>query len=360
MTAEEYCRTTFNRSPKSLSEMLSEDEDFILSFFNKVQLSLSEDTEEELKAHLEQAEISAEKLIAGNVSRLFSDTLIHLPEIKDEYMFLKEDVANEIINEIPPPNLNLLIESGAAPELDTACKKLAVTRFTENKEWQHNYQKKLAQTIQSDYQKRQMELLTVETSTLLQALLSSKNTIKPWRSSHSKENGLIILFNEVGPDLHLSNLLVLSVLLHYLHEVRHFSSYIQSHPHFSYGEVAVNVIKGKYPELDFLHDGNAHDETDYWRKAVQNLNQLELLDAHLIEKNYLSFNSKNGKSGNFIDWVWNANQVNGKSKHIYHLQQECWLQLLEHVSRCNRDEFEQMVFEAISMDNLAFLSRVLK
>ena len=111
--------------------------------------------------------------------------------------------------------------------------------------------------------------------------------------------------------------------------------------------------------LPFLTDGNAHDETLYWQKAVEHLTGYVDLDEEITSTHFRSAAREQDKlvSLNLIDVLWNMNNIYPDSNTMYHLQQELWYGLLEHLSPT--EKFEEVVKESLILDNVSFLDRVL-
>jgi hypothetical protein len=151
--------------------------------------------------------------------------------------------------------------------------------------------------------------------------------------------------------------------LHYLYEVHYFSDSLTSSPEEEIGILAVKIIKGKAVGMSFLTDGNSHDETLYWRKAMRHIETLVPQDDWEFFKETQDKIIKIADSmisGHFVDLLWNLNSIYPNLECSYHLQQEIWLLLEEELSEMSTKDFETLITQSLTLDNRSFLEQVLK
>ncbi|MCA9397353.1 hypothetical protein H6778_02990 [Candidatus Nomurabacteria bacterium] len=321
-----------------------------LSQFNKIQLAVVEG-EEKLEKHF---------ALLPNENKLASlNSIIEEIDEVTTTPFLSDRKIREILANHPPDALIQFLAS--YPQLRTLSprEKLSLTRFSENKEWQSRYHEILAETTLNDYEMRLPKCVNIDAVGFAKLTKHSGQVLKPWGVSHCKETGIIILFENFSPNVPNPHFLMFSVFLHYLFEVHHFSSFIQNRPHLKTGQLVKNIIRSREPMLPFLTDGNAHDETLYWQKAVEHLTGYVDLDEEITSTHFRSAAREQDKlvSLNLIDVLWNMNNIYPDSNTMYHLQQELWYGLLEHLSPT--EKFEEVVKESLILDNVSFLDRVL-
>ncbi len=276
-----------------------------------------------------------------------------------ETPFLSDCKIREILTTHPPKILKKHLSIN--PELNSLSPRgqLSLTRFSENYDWQRKYHKILARTTFSDYEARLPECINIDANSFSELTRHSGQAIKPWGVSHSKETGIIIIFENFSPQILTPNFLMFSVFLHYIFEVHHFSSFIQENSHLKTGQVVKNILRNREPMLPFITDGNAHDETLYWRKAIKKIPDYTNLNDKILGACTQSCTIKEGfvRSLNIIDILWNINNIYPESNTIYHLQQEIWYCLLKYID--STGHFEDTVKESLMLDNVSFLNKVL-
>jgi len=286
------------------------------------------------------------------------NNLINKKDPAESTPFLSDAAIEHILNTHPPTTLE------ASPELQSAGfsnrTKLALSRFTEDRNWQHSYHEILNKLQFSDFAYRQPECVEVSAHKLATLATTSGHTLKPWGLSHSKETGVIIYFDGHESNVPTPTLLTVAVFLHYLHEVEHYSKFLEANKNLQAGQLTKNIIRSKEPILPFLTDGNAHDETIYWKEALRDLSKLIKIPPELLTNGITKDNDNTVESLNFVDLIWNLNSIGGIKNHMYHLQQEKWFELLTHLTTLTEEEFGQKAKNSLMLDNLSFMQKLLK
>tara|TARA_B100000508_G_scaffold139308_1_gene137039 strand:- start:205 stop:1287 length:1083 start_codon:yes stop_codon:yes gene_type:complete len=358
MTSEEYQLNIFGGLLIDLVPDLENFESRIDGFFSnqpQVGQHYKNDTSKDL-LNLEN-ELSS-RLKRNGLSQLnFLNRIIESNKSITPSPFLSEAVIEHILKEHPPVILESFCKSGQNKFTNRT--KLALSRFTEDRNWQHSYHKVLNTLQFKDFEHRKPVCIEISIETLATLATDSGHILKPWGLSHSKETGVIIYFDGHETSLPTPNLLTLAVFLHYLHEVEHYSKFLETNQNLQAGQLTKNIIRSKEPILPFLTDGNAHDETLYWEEAIKDLGDIIVIPKNLLTNN-LSFSNQTATSMNFIDLIWNINNIGSCSNHIYHLQQEKWFELLSDLANLSKEEFNRKAKNSLMLDNLSFMQKLLK
>lgn len=358
---KKYQDIVFGSHVTSAVPELSHYKEEINQFFSKNRLTAHTSDLDQIQKSILDAELVLEKTFISfnNEQKLsYLNSLVReIPEV-NETPFLSDAKIREILQELPPAALNTFLNRNSQLLSLSPREKLSLTRFSEGKEWQDKYHEILSDTTSSDYERRLPKIISVDADSFSKLTQNSGNTLKPWGISHCKETGVIIFFEDFTPNVASPNFLMFSVFLHYLFEVHHFSSFIESRGVEKTGNLVKDILRERKPKFTFLTDGNAHDETLYWKKAFDHLSTFAKFDNSKTSEHLKSLTIKNGelKSLNFIDVLWNMNDVYPSSETIYHLQQEAWYQILEHIEPTNN--FDQIVAESLTLDNRSFLKKI--
>jgi|GEM_PF-5582533 len=300
--------------------------------------------------HLAESKIS-HNLNSANIESFLTDLLP-----KKEVLLLNDEAVALLLTNNPTIKLDLILPD----TILTKRHKIALARFTEDKHWQTKYKQELAATTRANYSKRTVEMFSIDAAVLKSLTEYGVGAAKPWNMSHNKETGTILIFNSDG-HTETPHLLRTAIFLHYFYEIFYFASYIEKTPGENIGNSVVQVIAEKKRHFAFLADGNAHDETLYWRKSVSHLIEANIINSVIWSDLLISRGVTASKqSGNFIDLLWNINRIDSKTNHTYHLQQECWLQLLQQIRMDGADTFEQTISTSVIEDNFSFFKKTLK
>jgi hypothetical protein len=297
-------------------------------------------------------------------NRLDTFNKLILEDVKMNSTFFLSDYAiDELLKKHPPNELNHLVIGNNLEKKISNRTKLALTRLTEDKSWQQKYHELLSKTTNKHYTKIKPTCIEVDISIFKNLIVKNGHCIKPWGMSHNKETGVILVFKKINHSEKTPKLLSLAVFLHYLYEVYFFSLFLNRHSTKKKGKLAEKIIRKKDLQLSFLTDGNAHDETLYWRKAICHLEKiLPSGNWEFFKKNTekLIFENDGFSSAHFVDLLWDINSIYPNTKNLYHLQQEIWLLLEENLSKMGTDKFETFVENSLIMDNMTFLKQSLK
>lgn len=361
---QEYQKYLFGGELGTIVPELKRYQKDIDDFFAQQELFAATDDFRELQKQL----LQCEKTLAETHKENQTGTKINQPNKLIEQIvhgqktpFLSDSKIKQILEKHPPLNLQALCLKNKALQDLSPREKLSLTRFTESNDWKKSYKDILTKTDKSDFEAEFPICMEVDTAYLEEFV--DVRTMKPWMVSHAKETGVIVLFTGSTPSCKTPHLLQLAVFLHYVFEVHNFSLAIQNtHPSLT-GLTIEAVLKNRAPHFPFLTDGNAHDETLYWRQAITEL-------CHLTELNYDFLESVGSQlivtdgdvcSLHLVDMLWEMNHIYTNQKPIYHLQQEVWCQLLMNLVESLKDTqaFNLLVTQSLADDNQIFFTRVL-
>ena len=362
-TAQNYQKKIFGVNPCTFVPALS-DKRVAVADFLKQQAALCNSTESAAYEKQKQKLLSAELELTNNfptTKKLFFHAIKTSENIGKSY-FLSDMAVERLLYAHPPVTLEKYIQNIPGLKLPARA-KLSLTRFTEDAVWQYTYLKLLNETSEKDYQLQYPKYYEIEFSFYSKVIAIYNHHIKPWRVSHAKETGTILHFVDSNPNpkIKTPQLLSGSVALHYLFEVSYFGRYIRHRIENKLPLTVEKIILNKTPILPFLTDGNAHDETLYWRQTwlhLANIIQSDLLDV-IGNQTAIVF-GETVNSFHPVDLLWDINSIYPNKKTKYHLQQEVWVQLLEHVSGLSKSDFENLIIDNLIQDNLSFAETACK
>ena len=355
MTAAEHQKILFGDKLTNLVPELDHLSDKIDEFFdsyaqqNLIKLSNS-------KTQLDPYEAAATKIFSRGKSS--ADVIQHFFEkINNDKksVALSDETISLILDKMPPTGLNSFQEKHKERLDLTPRLQLSLTRFTESTGWNNKYKELLSSFRVEDF----VEYSPVCLSLPVDFFSEKQYFKKPWGVSHSKETGVVLLLPNSHVKTRTPNLLQLCVAMHYFFEVRTCGEFLKHSDPSKTGQLLQQVMSPTHSKtLEFLNDRNAHDETWYWRQALSEVKKIIHLerDVNLHEH---TINEDGLRSFHWVDELWNQNNINNINNHSYHLRQECWQALLQHLSTLDEEEFYRKIGEEIICDNFAFMADVI-
>lgn len=289
--------------------------------------------------------------------------------------FLKTEAIITLLRKNPP--LALLSHYKLA-DIQALCEQikpefiLAITRHSESSEWQNKYQELLQEVTSDFFEKREIMTYAINTSFIKPLFKENKHQIKPWRLSHSKEVGVIILFTmEKGDESRTPHLLQTAVFLHYVEEILEASKFFEKTVSEILGVNIARLIANNRKPFPFLTDKNIYDETLYWNRALQRIINI------WCPGDLTSFKHTNATAGfidnkliscNFVDILWNLNiqKTSGAyfrsptDNYIYHFKQSLWLEIISQCSPLLPHHINELITKNLEKDNDTLTRLILK
>jgi hypothetical protein len=353
-TNQKYQKAVFGGEILKIIPELDKFQNIIDTFFDEQILFATNGDLGETKEQI----LQVEKELSGVVTVDFLKNLI--PETLGDKPtpFLSDEKIVNLLQTHPPVIINAVIDNNKDLQKMPPRTILSLTRFTEDSDWQKHYLTLLAGLQDSDFSLRSPVVDKVNISDFLGTLHTQ--TSKPWQVTHSKETGTIVLLDSDKSACATPNLLRLSVFLHYLFEVHYFSRQIQTASDEGLKDIINNILGPREIHFPFLTDNNAHDETLYWKRAIEKLCQITEIDSDSVNSYRCRILNEGDSitSLNIIDIIWDINNIQGISNPIYHLQQDIWSTLQEKLNVSGID-FEVLVKDSLHLDNKSFLENIL-
>jgi len=209
---------------------------------------------------------------------------------------------------------------------------------------------------------------------------ASRQPVKPWRVSHSKEAGIITCFVSTNPYLFQTPHLQYTLLfLHYFYETayasRFYKTIADTHPK-SLGKEVVNSITNHADAFSFFHP-NAYSENLFWKKAEELFhNSYSIKDAKFFSDSaacseYASSPRREESvvSLNIVDHIWNSNfsgqdtimpssQPN-QASFLYHARQALWQNILNDLTGLTEEEMDTVIIQNLGLGDVAFTNKVI-
>lgn len=294
---------------------------------------------------------------------------------------LKHDKAKDFLRQMPPKQLlarlgydtvDELFEGEDFDELYTAL------RFSEGPEWLNAYNELFKTVTADDYEERDIRILAMDHDKYVD--LAEHFTKKKLHNvTHTKELGVIVvvpLRDEYSKGLTLKTL---PLLLHYLNEVKLYSSFFKlkaNKPHF--GEIVVNtliadpgnasqmagqyvhwrVIQRYYGKLkDESHkedfEPHVHPEDLHWRRAEDLLYQIDPEMLFWKDNDYVGmlFDGQ-PVTLNFVDVSLSyANGVSYDERLYYHFRESLWNEIF--IRYMSYPNLQQQILQQLDNDMIA-------
>ncbi|HSW91146.1 MAG TPA: hypothetical protein VLG09_00690 [Candidatus Saccharimonadales bacterium] len=294
---------------------------------------------------------------------------------------LKHDKAKEFLRQMPPKQLlarlgydtvDALFEGEDFDELYTAL------RFSEGPEWLNAYNELFKTVTADDYEERDIRILAMDHDKYVD--LAEHFTKKKLHNvTHTKELGVIVvvpLRDEHSKGLTLKTL---PLLLHYLNEVKLYSSFFKlkaRKPHF--GEIVVNTLiadpgnasqmAGQYVHWRVLQryygkltdeshkedfEPHVHPEDLHWRRAEDLLYQIDPEMLFWKDNDYVGmlFDGR-PVTLNFVDVSLSyANSVAYEERLCYHFRESLWNEIF--IRYMSYPNLKQQILQQLDNDMIA-------
>lgn len=294
---------------------------------------------------------------------------------------LKHDKAKDLLRQMPPKKLmqklgydtvESLFEGEDFDELYTAL------RFSEGPEWLNAYNELFKTVTANDYEQRDIRILAMDHDKYVD--LAEHFTQKKLHNvTHTKELGVIV----VVPlrDTHSKGLTLktLPLLLHYLNEVKLYSSFFKLKAKQSrFGETVVNTLiadpgnasqmAGQYVHWRVIQryfgklkdeshkeafEPHVHPEDLHWRRAEDLLYQID------PEMKFWKDNDYVGKvfdgapvTLNFVDVSLSyANSMTYEQRYVYHFRESLWNEIF--IRYMTYPNLENQILQQLDNDMIA-------
>ena len=302
-------------------------------------------------------------------------------EFNRRVFVLKHDKAKEFLRQMPPKKLmerlgydtvEALFKGEDFDELYTAL------RFSEGPEWLNAYNELFKTVTADDYEERDIRILAMDHDKYVD--LAEHFTQKKLHNvTHTKELGVIV----VVPlrDTHSKGLTLktLPLLLHYLNEVKLYSSFFKlkaKKPNF--GEIVVNTLiadPGTASQMagHFVHwrviqryfgklkdeshkeafEPHVHPEDLHWRRAEDLLYQVDPEMEFWKDNDYvgLLFDGL-PVTLNFVDVSLSyANSMSYEQRYYYHFRESLWNEIF--IRYMTYPNLEQQILQQLDNDMIA-------
>lgn len=298
------------------------------------------------------------------------------PQEKKRGLFLKESVASEILHEMPPAQLLAHVPKKEVNTL-SPLSILAITRFTETKEWQDAYLERLSKLSARHFIERDIRCLVVDSNAFEGVLKLAGEKQKPWRISHNKETGIISCFTlDEAHALPAPLTQCLAVFMHYFFEIVSSSesanAVARKHPE-KFGAHLKSIIRSHAQKFEFFHP-NTYSEHLFWERAT------DLMVASFPDIEELQFFQDTIDCGgyvddaivslNLIDHIWNVNlagQAATKTyfgdahvSFLYHFREGLWYDLFRLLLGLTREEMREATVQSLHQGDKPFTAMMLE
>lgn len=268
---------------------------------------------------------------------------------------IKHDKAKELLRSMPPKNLmqrlgyktvDAMFEKEDFDELYTAL------RFSEGPDWLLEYNELFKTVTPDDYEERDIRILAMDHDKY--ADLAEHFTQKKLHNvTHTKELGVVVVVPLKQTHSKGLTLKTLPLLLHYLNEVKLYSTFFKlqaKKPKF--GEVVVNTLiadpgnagqmAGQYVHWRVIQryfgklkdeshkeafEPHVHPEDLHWRRAEDLLVHVDPEMKFWQELDYVGLMFEDGRpiTANFVDVsLSHANDVSYEERYVYHFRESLW------------------------------------
>jgi len=306
--------------------------------------------------------------------RFMIDILKDLSNVSPN-LFLKHDVAREMLIKCPPQNILKSLGYKDTDELlqhEDFRQVFSALRFVESSDWMNNKLVPLYNKLRpEDFKEREIDIIILDGKWLKVAEKFIKK--KYHNVSHLKELGIVFII-PLEVDTPGEMLRIFTLVLHYLHEVTFYATLFRKYRNnhdigkkimsLIRGEVSEEKIKGdnvwrivqrylaKDDPDDFrLFEPHVNPETLHWDKAE---NDISRLDARYTDLDFTFwknlnfvgefFPNKKGEelvSFNLIDSIMSLVKEKERIKYLYHHQEALWNKIFEEF--VGKDRMEDLV-----------------
>lgn len=294
---------------------------------------------------------------------------------------LKHEKAKELLRKMPPralmkqlgyEDIEQLFKNEDFDELYTAL------RFSEGAEWLNKYDELFETVTANDYEERDIRILEMDHDKYVD--LAEHFTKKKLHNvTHTKELGVIVVVPLRERHSKGLTLKTLPLLLHYLNEVKLYSTFFKlqsKRPHF--GQVVMETLladPGKASQIvghnihwrviqryfgklkDESHkeafEPHVHPEDLHWRRAEDLLAKIDPEMAFWLEMDYVGMMFDGSPvTVNFVDIALSyANDVSYEERYYYHFRESLWNEIF--IRYMGFDNLRQQVLQELDNDMIA-------
>jgi hypothetical protein len=294
---------------------------------------------------------------------------------------MKHEKAKELLRKMPPQKLMERLGYKTADELfagEDFDEMYTALRFSEGPEWLNNYNELFKTVTADDYEERDIRILAMDHDKYVD--LAEHFTQKKLHNvTHTKELGVIVvvpLRDEHSKGLTLKTL---PLLLHYLNEVKLYSSFFKLKAHKpNFGEIVVTtliadvgnasqmagvyvhwrVIQRYFGKLkDESHkeafEPHVHPEDLHWRRAEDLLYQIDPKMDFWKDNDYvgLTFDGM-PVTTNFVDVSLSyANGMSYENRYVYHFRESLWNEIF--IRYMSYPNLEHQILQQLDNDMVA-------
>lgn len=168
--------------------------------------------------------------------------------------FLKKDIARKMILQTPPPTLLKLCGYSSAQELlerEDIYEIYALLRVVEDRDWMNTeFISNYSHITPLDFESREIEIIVLQTK--WREFFKNFVEKKYHNLSHLKELGVIFIL-PINPEGSGFWLRIFSLLLHYIFEIKFYSSLFKYYTKFEdFNHKFQSALRGDIVEIDFL------------------------------------------------------------------------------------------------------------
>jgi len=268
---------------------------------------------------------------------------------------VKRDKVKEFLRQMPPQKLmehlgydtvDAMLEGEEFDELYPAL------RFSEGGEWLGQYNELFKTVTKDDYEERDLRIVIMDHDKYVD-LATHFVEKKLHNVTHTKELGVIVVVPMHAEHMRGLALKSLPLLLHYMNEVKLYSTFFKFQSHKkNFGEIVVNTLiadpgnasqmAGQYIHWRVIqrYFGKLKDESHlevfephvqpedlHWRRAEDLLYQIDPELGFWRDRDYVGFNTPEGTpvSLNLIDVsLAYSNKETYETRYVYHMRESLW------------------------------------
>jgi hypothetical protein len=294
---------------------------------------------------------------------------------------MKHEKAKEFLRQMPPQKLMERLGYKTADELfagEDFDEMYTALRFSEGPEWLNAYNELFKTVTADDYEERDIRILAMDHDKYVD--LAEHFTQKKLHNvTHTKELGVIVvvpLRDEHSKGLTLKTL---PLLLHYLNEVKLYSSFFKLKAHQpNFGETVVTtliadvgnasqmagvyvhwrVIQRYFGKLkDESHkeafEPHVHPEDLHWRRAEDLLYQIDPKMDFWKDNDYVGLTFDGAPvTTNFVDMSLSyANNIKYEDRYVYHFRESLWNEIF--IRYMSYPNLEHQILQQLDNDMVA-------
>jgi hypothetical protein len=294
---------------------------------------------------------------------------------------LTESASADLLQRHPPLAMMNALDYSSPLELirgEGALAALALTRISEDRDWQTRYKQLLSERTAGDFEARAIGFLSVDSQRYRRAFMSSKQPVKLWRMTHNKETGLVVcLTSDPATPFRTPLLQYVLVFMHYYFETAYASRYyrqvVERDPG-GLGREVVNTIDSHREKLTFFYS-NVYSENLFWQQAIELF--ARAFPGPAIQ--WFTSTSARGEycvstgiqnivvSLNLVDHLWNMNFLSHAGMEsfqhdaiyfLYHFRGALWQEVFSELTGLG-PEMEQLIVEHLGLGDSRLTQRLL-